>query len=138
MNVATVRADLAIVAAACGYSSFPYEPADPGGLPAAVVGGISSMVRLNQFVTKLQIGVTFFAALGNDAGKSAAEKIDGTLSVGTGTGFVDHLAAEAAAGHLTAIKVNGWAFVSAGPYTKYELPGAVPALGCTMTIELTG
>lgn len=138
MDLVAVSIDLETAALAHGYSAFSYEPDDPGNLPAAVVGGIDSMVALNRFVTTVQLGVTFYQSLGLDDGKSARRALDKTFSVGTGTSFLDALAAQAAAGHFTAIKVDGWAFVSADRYTKYEMPGEAFGLGCTMHLAITG
>lgn len=122
-----MRADLAVVAKAAGFSSFAYEPDDPQNLPAAVVGGIQSMTRLNRLTTELVLGVTFYCSLAS--ARDAASRLDKVLSIGTGTGFLDLLA--------TTSTFKSWVFQSAGPYTTYQLPGGDFALGCTVTLQLT-
>lgn len=134
MILGDVRKDLGVLGRTAGLNAWDYQPDDPQDLPAMVVGGIKSMVRLNQKVSLVQIGVTMYVNAADP--EDASRKLDQLLSVGTedGLSFIDILDSHAAdeAASWRSIK-----FLSAGPYQKYAMPGDGSALGVEVTVELT-
>lgn len=132
MDLRQLRADLGVVAASSGFNAWSYQPDDPQDLPAAVVGGIKSMERLNQTVSQLMIGVTFYANAADP--QDATERLDLALSVGNPDSFIDTLDSVEIADGPAWRSVR---FDSAGPYTRYSMPGGGSSLGVEVTLELT-
>lgn len=132
MDLRQIRADLGTVAAEAGFNAWDYQPDDLQHLPAAVVGGIKSMERLNQTVTQVQIGVTFYV---NPAdAKDATSRLDLALSTGNPNSFIDCLDG------VSSLDNPAWRsvrFDSAGPYAMYVMPSGSSALGVEVTLELT-
>lgn len=132
MNLGAIREDLRVVAESIGFNAWSYQPDDPKDLPAAVIGGIKGLTRLNQVVSQIQLGVSFFCNL-NDP-QDATNRLDLALSVGVDGSFVDALDA------ITPDDSPAWRsckFVSAGPYLRYQMPANQAALGCEAILELT-
>lgn len=132
MDLRQIRTDIGVVAGESGFNAWDYAPDDPQDLPAAVVGGIKSMVRLNAVVTECQIEVTFYVNAADP--QDAAARLDLALSVGLPDSFIDMLDS------VTPADGPSWRsirFESAGPYQRYAIPGGAVALGCTVTLELT-
>ena len=127
-----LRADLGVVAGEAGFSAFDYEPADPKNLPAAVVGGIKSMERLNAHVTQIQIGITFFVNAANE--KDATARLDLALSTGLPNSFIELLDSVSIEDGPAWRSVR---FESAGPYLHYVMPSGGPALAVEITLEFT-
>lgn len=132
MNLAQLRADLKAVAEAAGFNAWDFVPDDPQDLPASVVGGIQSMVRLNAHVTQVKIGIEFYA---NHAdAKDATRRLDLVLSTGDPNSFIDIL------DHVEESDGPSWRsirFDSCGPYTLVTMPGGGSALKVEATYELT-
>lgn len=134
MDLRQLRADISAVAQAAGFNSWDYMPDDPQDLPAAVVGGIKSMERLNRQVTQVQIGVTFYASAADPL--DATSVIDRALSIGAAeTSFIDLL-------DDVDVIADGPAWRSArfdhsSEYRLYGMPGGGNALGVEVTLEFT-
>jgi hypothetical protein len=136
MDLRAIRKDLAVLVQQSGFAAWSFLPSDPGDLPAGVVGGIKSMVRLNAFVTEITIGITFYANFTDPA--DAAERLDRMLSTGNANSLIDQF------DKLTQSDTPSWRsikFDSAGPYTVYTMPSGGPsgadALGVEVTLGLT-
>jgi hypothetical protein len=133
MDLRAIRRSIAAIALESGFSAWDYAPDDPSELPAAVVGGIKQMRRMNRLVCEIQIGVTFYASQADPI--DATSRLDNALSTGTdgGTSFLDNLdAADDAAAGWRSIR-----FLAAGPYAVYAMPGNAKALGVEVILELT-
>lgn len=132
MDLRKVRQDIGVVAGESGFNAWDYQPDDPQDLPAAVVGGIQSMKRLNRLTTEVKIDVTFYVNASDP--EDAAKRLDLALSVGMPDSFIDMLDS------VTVEDGPSWRsirFNSAGSYMKYQMPGNAVALGVTVTLELT-
>lgn len=132
MNVRDIRRDIGVVAGRAGFNAWDYQPDDPQDLPAAVVGGIKEMTRLNKKVTQLKIGVVFYVNAAD--AQDATSRLDLALSVGNPDSFIDML------DEVTQQDSPSWKairFESAGPYQKYQMPGESIALGVEAVLELT-
>ena len=132
MDLRQIRADLGAVARESNFAAWDYEPDDPKDLPAAVVGGIQSMTRLNAVVTQIKLDVTFYVNAVDP--QDASARLDLALSTGMPDSFIDQLD--------SVMPVDGpsWRsirFDSSGPYKRYAMPGGGVALGVTVTLELT-
>ncbi len=132
MDLRQLRADLGTVAGEAGFNAWDYLPDDPKTLPAAVVGGILEMERLNRLTTQIKLGVTFYVSAADP--KDASARLDRALSVGLGDSFIDWLDSVQLADGPSWRSVR---FDSAGPYQKFSLPGGGVALGVTVVLELT-
>lgn len=132
MNLRAIREDLAAVAQEAGFNSWSVSPDDPQDLPAAVVGGIQNLVRLNRLTTQIQIGITFYVSLAEPV--DATARLDLALSVGETGSFIDLLDSVHAEDGAAWRSVR---FVSAGPYTRFTMPGGGAALGVEVQLELT-
>lgn len=131
-DLRAIRRDIGVVAGEAGFTAWDYEPDDPQLYPAAVVGGIVELERLNRAVTRAQIAVTFYASLADPA--DAAARLDLALSVGVQGSFIDVVDS------VTLDDGPSWKtikLVSAGPYTRYQMPGGASTLGVTATLEIT-
>jgi hypothetical protein len=136
MDLRAIRTDIGVLASNAKFNAWSYMPSDPQDLPAAVVGGIKSMKRLNRLVTQLQIGVIFYVNFTDP--EDAATRLDTALSTGNPDSFIDQVDS------LTQADQPSWRsirFESAGPYTVYTLPSGDPsgadALGVEVILELT-
>lgn len=133
MDLRQLRIDLGKVAQTAGYNAWDYTPDDPQNLPAAVVGGIRSMVRLNALTTQIQVEVTFYVSAADP--KDAAGRLDLALSVGLDGSFIDCLDTMSEAPNTPS-----WRSVrldSAGPYQRVLMPGGGAALSVAIVLELT-
>ncbi len=132
MDLRAVRHDIGVVAQTANFNTWDYQPDDPKDLPAAVVGGIKAMQRLNAAVTLVQIGVTFFVNASDP--QDAAQRLDLALST------IDGSFCSALDAYVETPNPHAWRsakFLSAGPYLRYTMPGGGVALGCEMLLELT-
>jgi len=132
MDLRKVRADIGVVAGVSGFNAFDYVPDDPKDLPAAVVGGIKSMVRLNAVVTQVELGVTFYVSAADP--QDSAARLDLALSTGLPDSFIDNLDSVTPADGASWRSIR---FQSAGPYIRYQMPGGGVALGVDVVLELT-
>lgn len=131
MDLRQVRIDIRAVIAVCGYNAWDYEPDDPQDLPAGVVDGIESLIRMNRLVTAVKIGVTFY--VNNADPKDATAKLDLTLSTGFTNSYVDALDAASLAGaSWRSIRLEG-----AEAYHRVAMPGGGVALACRTITDLT-
>ena len=132
MDLRKLRTDLGTVATEAGFTAWDYYPDDVQNLPAAVVGGIAGMVRLNRLVTEIDIGITFYCSLADPA--DAAARLDLALSTNMDGSFLD------AVDEITPTDAVNWrsvTFVRAGPYNRYDMPGNTHALGCEIVLRFT-
>lgn len=132
MNLAQLRADLKAVAETAGFNAWDFLPDDPQHLPAAVVGGIHAMVRLNAHVTQVQIGITFYASHAD--AKDATRRLDLALSTGDPNSFIDIMDA------VTESDGPSWRsirFDSCGAYHLVSMPSDGTALAVETIWELT-
>lgn len=132
MDLRAIRKDLGVVAQEAGFNAWDYEPDDPQNLPAAVVGGIRSMTRLNAQVTRVELGVTFYVNAADP--QDATARLDLALSTGIQDSFIDNLDTDAEKPDRSWRSVR---FAASGPYTRYSMPGGAVALGVEITLELT-
>ncbi len=130
MDIAAIRASLALGARDAGFGAWDYAPDDPFDLPAAVVGGIKSMNILTRSVTQAEIGILFYCSLAD--AEDATRRLDLVLSVGDPDSFLTNILNYTTAG-WTSIR-----FVSAGPYSRYSMPGGAVSLGVEILLEITG
>lgn len=133
MDLRQLRADLGTVAQTSGFNAWDYEPDDVQDLPAAVVSGIKEMERLNRLVTRVKVVITFLVSLADP--QDAAARLDTALSNGVQDSFIDNL-------DSVSVENDGPAwrsvrFDSAGPYTRYQMPGGGSYLGVEVLLELT-
>lgn len=132
MDLREIRIGLAAVARAAGFNAWDYMPDDPQDLPASTVGGIESMVRLNEAVTQVQLKVSFYV---NETDmQDATARLDKALSVGLNGSFIDTV------DEVTTADGPPWRsirFVSAGPYQRFAMPGNGWALGVETIWEMT-
>lgn len=135
MDLRALRKDLRVVAGESGFTAWDFVPEDPQDLPAAVVGAPKSMVRMNRLITQVEIPITFYASLADPL--DATERLDLALSTGLPNSFIDLLDFAAQQEGATAPSWRSVRFVSAGPYTRFALPGTVYALGVEVILELT-
>lgn len=130
MDVASIKADLATVAAACEFNAWPYFPDDLQQLPAAVVGNIEDVQRKNRAVTIATYTVTFYVSLADPF--DAAARLDLVLSEGIEGSFLTALAAAVA---------PAWSsitFASSGPYQVVALPTGARALSVDIRLLVAG
>lgn len=132
MDLRALREDLTAVAEAAGFNAWSYVPDDPQDLPAAVVGGIQEMNRLNQHVTQIKLGISFIANAADPV--DATARLDLALSTGNAESFIDMLDS---VGTEDGPAWSSVRFDSAGPYTSIDLPGGGTALGVEIVLQLT-
>ena len=133
MDLRAVRHDLGVVAQNIGLNAWDYQPDDPQNLPAAVVGGIQEMHRLNRIVTQFKLGVTLYVNCADPQDATAA--LDLYLSTGLDGSFIEAL--DAVIPGLDSPAWRSVRFDSAGPYRRYSMPGGGAALGVEVVLELT-
>lgn len=134
MDLRAIRVDLSTVAVTAGFdNAWSIQPDDPQSLPAAVVGGIISMERLNAIVTKIMLPITLYVNAADI--QDATERLDLALSTGLPNSLIDCM--DAVAEPPNTPSWRSIRFDSSGPYQKVIMPGGGSALSVETRWELT-